>query len=133
MRHPLVRTLFVALALAFGALAHAQSFSSVTDAMFDDLYADTFDCGELGFDERPYAFSRCGFINDNMVDVNKRIVVRHMEGIGLRETSPWSSTRDGNTRYHLIRFEAGSGPLYYSIIYTEINSNSSFVWVTAVR
>lgn len=137
MRHPLVSLATIALAtlaLSFlSAPAHAQSFWSVTDSMFDDLLAETFACSTLGFDETPYDYSRCGLINDNMVDVNKRIVTRHMNAIGLTDTIPWMPTRDSGLTYHMVGFSGSRSALGYNIIYTEVSGDMSMVWVTANR
>lgn len=119
-------TILFALLATF---ALAQSPSTFAHNLFESLQADATPCAPLGFDEREYDFSRCGFIGDNLVSINKTLVEQHIERAGFTVVLPWDMSYAGGLRAHTIGFGSLTTMATYVLNYVEMSSSSSFVWL----
>lgn len=127
----LVLTLVVALTLGVLSTAHAQSFEAFTGPLFEDLWADDFDCVEFGLADAD--LYRCGLIDDNLVDTNKSIIARHVNRWGMTVAIPWRANYlENGTLNHQYGAVGGNG-WSYVISYVELDADKSFVWVAAIR
>lgn len=122
----LTTILLAVVALGF---AQAQNTAVFAQNLFRSLEAEAVSCSALGFDERDYDFNQCGFISDNLVDVNKRIVERHVREAGLVVVLPWKQDWAGGFRTHTLGFGNMTTMATYVLNYVEIGTNQSFVWL----
>jgi hypothetical protein len=130
-----VRHVVAALAITLLALAHAQSFRTFTDGLFAGLEATDIECSYMGVNSDLTDFSRCGFIMDNLIAANKRIVERRFTNAGYTMLIPWRMDREETINKHAAGFAptSGSGGFLYIFTYFEDGNNVSLVWVVANR
>lgn len=106
--------------------AQAQTYTTFVSNMFEDLYAEQVSCSGLGLDERPYDFSDCGWIDDNLVETNKAIIRRNVISHGYLIISEWKRLDGG---IHQIGFSKAGGNIVFIVNYGELDASNSLVWV----
>lgn len=120
-----VALLFAVLFMLAMRPAQAQNYSTFINNMFQDLYAEPVSCAALGLDERPYDFSTCGWIDDNLVDTNKRIIEHNIREHGYTIVNNWK--RDG--QIHQIGYMKAGVNAVFIVNYGELGPVDSIVWV----
>lgn len=125
----MMRTLTILTTALLLSFAFGQSAATFTNAMFDDLWADTVSCTAYGLDERPYDFSRCGTIDDNAVAANKSIIERHVRQAGFVIMIPWKVEWAGSLKNNQLGFGNANTGAAYVVNYLEMGPSNSFVWV----
>lgn len=121
--------------LAIGQAQSAQNFYAFTDRAFERLVAYDINCQEFGLDGSAFPFSRCGFINDDLTDLNKSIVDSVSTAGGLTRIVDWEVLLPGAG---IRQWQAGYGTgrkqtLMYVVNYIESDSTPdvSIVWFAA--